>query len=145
VQHGKAGGVGLDGKSGLDELQRTDAVGKVRAMRATTCADIGAAAEPPRHESSPLELIQRAPHRASRSIEGEGKLTFWRQPVAFAVGAGLDGAPEIGGNRADALSALLRLRRKPLLYCSRSMFHQRFAFSDRPTLGPINKLVYIGF
>src|SRR5262245_60596866 len=101
-------------------------------MRASACADIGAAAEPPRHEPRPLELIERAPHRASRRIEGEGKLTLWRQPVAFAIGAGLDGAPQIGGNCADALASLFRFGREPLVHCSDAMLRQRFAFWTGP-------------
>ena len=106
----------------------TDLIGKIGAVLASAGADIGAAAEPARHQPGLLELIKRAAHRAPRRVEGEGELALGRQPVALAIGAGLDGAPEIGGDGADAVAAPLQIRRQgfalpSLMRCSVNALH----------------------
>src|SRR4029453_3120022 len=71
MQHGKARGERLDGEAGLDELERTYLIDKLaRLSRSRRCrAEKGPAAEPARHEPCLFELIERAPHGASRSLE----------------------------------------------------------------------------
>ena len=93
-------------------------------MRPSARADIGAAAEAARYQARPFELIKSASDSASCRVEGDGKLTFRRQPVSFAIGAGFDGAPQISGNRADALAALLRMRRKLVIDSSGTVLGQ---------------------
>jgi hypothetical protein len=102
-------GVGLDRETRLDELQRADLIDKVAvpAVGGGHRPDERAAAEPPRYEARPLELIERVPHRAACGVEGLRKLAFGRKPVAFAIGAGLDGPLQIGEDCADAAMRLV--------------------------------------
>ena len=69
-------------------------------------ADEGAAAEPPRHEARLLELIERAADGAARRLKRGGQFALGRQPVALAIGAGLDGALKISGDGARSTARL---------------------------------------
>ena len=71
-------------------------------------------------------------------------LPLRRQPVALAIGAGLDGAPNIGGDGADAPAGFS----DPAGMASQveALFRQGFAsFWTGPLWTQIKKLVYIGF
>src|SRR6266508_1868280 len=104
VQHREPRGERLDRKPRLDELERAHLIDEVARAPRAGCrrADKSAAAETSRHEPCLFELIQRAAHRAPRCLERCRQLPLGREPVAFAIGAGLDGALQIGRDGAHA-------------------------------------------
>ena len=98
IEHGEPRRIGLDGEARLDQLQRADQVETSSAELAFGLAsgDERAAAEPPRDQPGALQLIERAADGAARRAEGHGELPLGRKLVAVAIGAGLDGAPQMG-------------------------------------------------
>ncbi len=98
MQHGEPRGEGLDREPRLDQLQRAHLIGEIAraSRRGGGGADKGAAAEAPRDQTRFFQLIEGAADRAARRLKGRGQLALGRQPVAFAIGAGLDGPLEIG-------------------------------------------------
>ncbi len=148
VEHGKPRRERLDGEARLDQLQGADLVGELRTvMGGAGRADIGAAAEPPRHQTGLLELIERPAHRAPRGVEGDGELAFRREPIALPVGAGLDGAAKMSRNGADAAASLGKAMKAEIPFDGAALIaHGDCLLAEiGPTLGPtFNKLVYIG-